>query len=105
MKKPTIIIGKKQIIMSCLTLMLAVAVYINYASAPSLSKSESKQTSSTSSGDVINYGESEFVNSDLSAASDYFAQARLDKMNNRDEAVQTLQTIIGGGDLQRMKWL
>lgn len=99
MKKPTIIIGKKQIIMSCLTLMLAVAVYINYASAPILSKSESKQTSSTGSGDVVNYGESEFVNSDLSAASDYFAQARLDKMNNRDEAVQTLQTIIGGGDL------
>ncbi len=30
MKKPTLIIGKKQIIMSCLTLMLAVAVYINY---------------------------------------------------------------------------
>ena len=30
---------------------------------------------------------------------DYFAQARIDKMNNRDEAVQTLQTIIGGGDI------
>lgn len=99
MKKPTLIIGKKQIIMSCLTLMLAVAVYINYAAAPSLSKNDSKETSSSSKGDVVNYGESEFVNSDVSAANDYFAQARLDKMNNRDEAVQTLQTIIGGGDL------
>ena len=99
MKKPTIIIGKKQIIMSCLTLMLAVAVYINYATAPSLTKKESKKTSTTRKGEYMNYGESEFVNSDVSAAKDYFAQARLDKMNNRDEAVQTLQTIIGGGDL------
>ena len=30
---------------------------------------------------------------------DYFAQARLDKQNSRDRAVQTLQSIIGGGDL------
>ena len=37
MKKPSIIIGKKQIRMSCLTLMLAVAVYINYATAPNVS--------------------------------------------------------------------
>ena len=31
MKKPSLIIGKKQIILSCLTLMLAIAVYVNYA--------------------------------------------------------------------------
>ena len=31
MKKPSFIIGKKQVILSCLTLMLAVAVYVNYA--------------------------------------------------------------------------
>jgi len=39
------------------------------------------------------------VNAETDGASDYFAQARLDKMNNRDEAVQTLQMIIGGGDI------
>lgn len=31
MKKPSLILGKKQIILSCLTLMLAIAVYVNYA--------------------------------------------------------------------------
>jgi len=98
MKKPTVIIGKKQIIMTCLTLMLAVAVYINYATAPSL-KSKDKSVTASENGDIGNYGETEFVNADVSAASDYFAQARLDKMNGRDEAVQTMQTIIGGGDL------
>lgn len=105
MKKPTMIIGKKQIIMTCLTLMLGAAVYINYAAAPkkdgSAKRDQTIETAET--GDMINYGETEFVNAEadgsVSAAADYFAQARLDKMNNRDEAVQTLQSIIGGGDI------
>jgi len=101
MRKPSIIIGKKQIIMTCLTLMLAAAVYINYASAPKISKEGSIEVSET--GDTVKYGETEFVNADADTAetvsADYFAQARLDKMNNRDEAIQTLQSIIGGGDV------
>ena len=32
---------------------------------------------------------------------DYFAQARLDRQSSRDYAVQTLQSILGGGDLSR----
>lgn len=108
MKKPTVIIGKKQIIMTCLTLMLAIAVYINYASAPKITK-DGEIIETAEMGDTVNYGETEFVdnidnsaepvNADTENGADYFAQARLDKMNNRDEAVQTLQTIIGGGDL------
>lgn len=108
MKKPTVIIGKKQIIMTCLTLMLAIAVYINYASAPKITK-DGEIIETAEMGDTVNYGETEFVNNidnsaepvnaDAKNGADYFAQARLDKMNNRDEAVQTLQTIIGGGDL------
>ncbi len=31
MKKPSFIIGKKQIILTCMTLMLCIAVYVNYA--------------------------------------------------------------------------
>lgn len=103
MKRPTVIIGKKQIIMTCLTLMLAVAVYINYASAPKLADNSGDTVETAEMGDTVNYGETEFVNAGAEpaedTAADYFAQARLDKMNNRDEAVQTLQTIIGGGDL------
>lgn len=112
MKKPTVIIGKKQIIMTCLTLMLAIAVYINYASAPKISK-DGDIIETAEMGDTVNYGDTEFVdniddsaepanadtNTDTENTADYFAQARLDKINNRDEAVQTLQTIIGGGDL------
>ena len=100
MKKPTVIIGKKQIIMTCLTLMLAIAVYINYAAAPGIDMNGVLQTAET--GDTVSYGDTEFVNADAELAktsADYFAQARLDKMTNRDEAVQTLQTMIGGGDV------
>ena len=101
MKKPTVIIGKKQIIMTCLTMMLAVAVYINYATAPKPDSKKSKTVTAAESGDITHYGETEFVNADAAAAADYFAQARLDKMNSRDEAVQTLQTMIGGGDVTK----
>lgn len=118
MKKPSFIIGKKQIILTCMTLMLGVAVYVNYSLTKndvevkksvsanadisvSQSAEEKKEATEASDADVdadsVNYGESEFVNGDASA--DYFAQARLEKMNNRDEAVQTLQTIMGGGDI------
>ena len=52
MKKPTIIIGKKQIIMTCLTLMLAVAVYINYAAAPPLDTESSSSILEDRSDDI-----------------------------------------------------
>lgn len=97
MKKPSVIIGKKQIIMTCLTLMLAIAVYINYTTAPKLSD-KSGQAASAEMNDIVSYGDTEFVNAEA-GGTDYFAQARLDRMNNRDEAVQTLQTMIGGGDV------
>lgn len=116
MKKPSFIIGKKQIILTCMTLMLGVAVYVNYsltdnpvkekksisanADISSLQpENEESCTEDTNAEDAAaeNYGESEFVNGE--SAEDYFAQARLEKMTNRDEAVQTLQSIMGGGDI------
>lgn len=105
MKKPSLIIGKRQMILSCLTLMLAIAVYINY----SLSKTDVPVTTPTSelTAEGEHYGDTEFVNAEAEGelanaqaeAEDYFAQARLEKTTNRDQAVQTLQMIIGGGDL------
>ena len=99
MKKPTVIIGKKQIILACLTLILGVAVYMNYTFA----EAESDLTAVLSSEDKssVNYGDAELVSTDSAVdnASDYFSQARLAKMTSRDEAVETLTSILGGGDL------
>ena len=99
MKKPSLIIGKKQIIMTCLTLMLAVAVYINYTASPKLPDDGGSAVFSEET-EKVRYGETEFVNAEAEPVSgDYFAQARIDKLRDRDEAVQTLQTMIGGGDV------
>ena len=117
MKKPSVIIGKRQIILSCLTAMLAIAVYINY----SLSQSE-VITPVTELTEHARFGDTEFVSAvpgeepaqeaispepakadgetpEADPAADYFARARLEKTVSRDEAVQTLQTIMGGGDI------
>ena len=114
MKKPSLIIGKKQIILACLTMMLGIAVYVNYiladsdglVSPESLTKSDNISQSADVDTDNETYGDTEFVNVDknstenLSAnADDYFAQARLERLTSRDNAIQTIQTAIGGGDL------
>lgn len=107
MRKPSIIIGKRQIVLSCLTAMLAIAVYINYT----MSDNNLKVITPTSeiAGNQNHYGDTEFVNAqaddeqdtpvNAQGTEDFFAKARLEKTTNRDEAVQTLQMIMGGGDL------
>ncbi len=92
MKKPNVIIGKKQIILASLTLILGIAIYVNYVM--SQTGTEIKSTEKID-GVSVNYGESQLVNAE---AEDYFAQARIDKMNSRDEAVETLKNIMNGGD-------
>lgn len=94
MKKPNLVIGKKQIVLACLTLMLGIAIYVNYAlSAP---PAELTPTS-VYDGAGLNYGDVAFVSAGTS--DDFFAQARLDKMTSRDKAIETLQSIFGGGDI------
>ena len=112
MKKPSVIIGKRQIVLSCLTAMLAIAVYINYSMSQ-----DQPVTPVTELTEQRSFGETEFVsaepkeitqlaevpaepaNAEPDPAADYFAQARLNKTVSRDEAVQTLQSIMGGGDI------
>lgn len=59
MKKPSFIIGKKQIILSCLTLMLAAAVYVNYAMTKSDTPIEPAETADLKG--TVSYGDTEFV--------------------------------------------
>ncbi len=105
------IIGKKQLILASLTLVLGAAVYMNYAlsdSSEDISVGIPDEEAAVASvlgdkneADVLaseNYGDTVFVNGDT-GESDYFAQARLTRMTTRDEAVETLSAILGGGDL------
>ncbi|MCD8108099.1 MAG: SpoIIIAH-like family protein [Oscillospiraceae bacterium] len=92
-------ISKRQIIIACLVLLLGIAVYANYQ----LSNTELKATDVVTSLDMSDvYGEITYVNGteivDYSS-DDYFAQARLEKLTSRDEAVETLKMMLDGGDI------
>lgn len=101
MRKPNLIIGKKHIILACLTLILGVAVYMNYAFASVEDDITAEKTmaeaDSEDSAEAANYGDAAFVSAE--GESDYFAQVRLARMTSRDEAAETLSAILGGGDL------
>ncbi len=94
MKIPNFIVGKKQIILASLTLFLGLAIYVNYA----MNTNENEiKTTKVVNAKSSNYGVADFVN-ETSDEDDYFAQARLDRMTSRDEAAQTLENIMSGGD-------
>lgn len=107
MRKPNLIIGKKQIILASLTLVLGIAVYMNYVFAEVGNDIAADAEIQSATDTQVNYGDAAFVGADSSdpaepasaGASDYFAQARLSRMTSRDDAVQTLSAILGGGDL------
>lgn len=109
MRKPNLIIGKKQIILAGLTLVLGIAVYMNYVFSEVGEEIAADADISSAENARVNYGEAAFVSSDSSEevkevsaevdSSDYFAQARLSRMTSRDDAVQTLSAILNGGDL------
>jgi len=96
------IIGKKQIIIAGLTLLLGISIYANYAL--SASRKAKAEAAVTETGDSVrtNYGDAAFVSSssvnddDVSA---FFAEARLSKRASRDEAKEFLQSMAGGGDV------
>lgn len=96
MKRINLIIGKKQLVIAGLTVLLGAAVAVNFAMNNS-AKKDLVQPAAEVSG--TNYGEAELVSSDLSDSEAYFAQARLDKQASRDEAAEVLRTMYQGGDL------
>lgn len=110
-RRLNLIIGKKQIIIVGLTLILGVAVYINFLVGADIS---SEVPSGENSQGVANYGDQQFVSANkenaglgnagntdaipVSSVDEYFAQARMDKAESRAEAIEVLQTIYSGGD-------
>ncbi|HKM32095.1 MAG TPA: SpoIIIAH-like family protein [Oscillospiraceae bacterium] len=107
------IVGKKQIILACLTLILGIAIYLNYVLAQSdnaFPVSDTLESGTDSGGE---YGDAMLVSGVVAddttqvdaeaekASDEYFAQARLDKLKSRDEAVETLETLFIAGDLTK----
>ncbi len=83
MKKLNMIVGKKQIVLASLVVILGVAVYLNWQFAKNDGQFDIT-TGATSSNK--NYGDATLVNQ----TDNYFTQARLDKEKSRDASVETL---------------
>ncbi|MBD5114920.1 MAG: SpoIIIAH-like family protein [Ruminococcaceae bacterium] len=110
-RRLNLIIGKKQIIIVGLTLILGVAVYVNYLVGANITE-DAPVVSDGNVQDAGNYGDQRFVSANggtdssvgdtravsVNSADEYFAQARLDKAESRAEAIEVLQMIYGGGD-------
>lgn len=96
MKKLNLMIGKKHIILTCLTLLLGTAIYVNYVVSDNNTVEETETIENASK----TYGAAAFVSEteETTESEDYFEQARIDRLNSRDTATQTLKSIMGGGD-------
>lgn len=95
--KMNMIIGKKQIVLASLVLILGIAIYLNWQFANS---DQSLTVTDVLNGDTssqTNYGEAELV--DSTTDSDYFEKARLEKQKTRDEATETISQLLEKTDL------
>lgn len=91
--KMNMLIGKKQIVLSALVLALGIAVYLNWEYSKvgdefTLTNQLDGQVEQVDGDiDVESYGEA------------YFAEAKLSRSKSRDEAVETLSTMLADADL------
>ena len=104
MKKPiSFILKKRQIVLALLVACLGGAIYLNYAVENGKIGKEAIQTEEQ----CKNYGESQWVGGDLSESipmdMEYFEEARLNRETSRDEAVQTLKTMLSEAEITKEK--
>ena len=108
--KANVIIGKKQIIITSLVLILGAAIYLNwqFADVPqadletgvSLEQTSEPETEETAAGEETTeenqkvLGEAALVNAQTISSEEYFASARLARDKARDEAVETISSIL-----------
>lgn len=95
--KLNMILGKKQIVLASLVLVLGVAIYLNYAFSKEGNPYDiTAGTSVSDTGNTETYGEAQLTGAETDA---YFVQARLDRKKARDEAVETLANTLKDAEL------
>ncbi len=101
--KLNMILGKKQIILASLIMILSIAVYLNallakkggdFAITGTLKNDSSSQKSDTSSK---NLGDAQLVNNNVD--NNYFIQAKLDKQASRDKSMEAITTKLKDSSL------
>ncbi|MEE1279777.1 MAG: SpoIIIAH-like family protein [Oscillospiraceae bacterium] len=88
--KLNMLIGKRQLILAGLVVVLGVAVYLNWE----FSKNDLNLGTSGAESSKT-YGETQLTDVKITETSEaYFAQARLNRQKNRDEALESVQTML-----------
>lgn len=103
-------INKKQIVMLTLSLIVCVAVYLNWKflqggeyseniteTSTDTQHTETEQTDSDTSGeedDKKTLGEAQYVSSTGTTVEEYFTGSRLTRKQSKDEALELLQAVI-----------
>lgn len=96
MRRLNLIIGKKQIVVASLAVLLGAAAAVNIVLSNKSDNKDNKITvDEVSTG--ANYGDTAYVSNTNGDA--YFAKARLDKQQSRDEAAEVLAGMYQGGDM------
>ena len=95
------ILGKKQIVLASLVLVLSAAIYLNYTFSQTGQPYDITTAAGVSEGtSPETYGEAQLTGASTdSTAAEYFAEARLERQKNRDEAVETLASTLENADL------
>lgn len=86
--------GKKQVLLATLVVALALAVYLNYYFA-----AQGPQTPANTSSVSSNLGDAQFVGNPSTVSGDenpddYFVQARLNRANARQEALDVIKEMM-----------
>ncbi len=94
--KLNMILGKKQIILASLVLVLGVAIYLNYTFSESGNGYDITASANSETTDDRTYGEAQLTSAE---PDEYFTAARVERKKARDESVETLATTLKDGNL------
>lgn len=95
-----VILRKKHIVLASLVLVLSGAIYLNYVFSQSGQDYDITTSLSSPSEDQETYGEAQLTGAEQSGeANEYFAAARLERKQARDEAVETLANTLKDAEL------
>lgn len=90
------LIGKKQIILASLVVILSIAVYLNWQYSTSGQNGLNLVETNDSGVSEKNYGDVQQVDNN---GNDYFAEASLQKEQTRGDAVETLNNLLKDAEL------
>ncbi len=93
--KFNMILGKKQIILASLVLVLGVAIYLNYTFSEGTTGYDIT-TGTETVNEERTYGEAQFTDAKVD---EYFVNARVERKKARDESVETLATALSAENL------